>query len=233
MAWPFLTARWANLILANFPTPRKLLEPHLPPGLELDERDGQVWSSLVGFQFLNTRVLGIPWPGFRNFPEWNLRFYVRHGDERGVVFVREFVPQRFVAAIARLVYNEPYSAAEMTMSIEESETKVKAEYTVDYEGMKHRLHAIGRKPAITPHPEDDATWFKEHAWGYGTTRKGRVLRYNVQHPTWTILPIEEFDCEIDWARLYGPEWEPMNALSPHSVYLATGSEIAVYPHGSL
>ena len=33
--------------------------------------------SLVGFQFLRTRVLGLPIPLHRNFEEINLRFYVR------------------------------------------------------------------------------------------------------------------------------------------------------------
>jgi uncharacterized protein YqjF (DUF2071 family) len=64
----FLTARWCNLILANFEVPRELLHPLVPPGCELDRRDGVCWASLVGFQFLGTRVLGIGWPGFRNFP---------------------------------------------------------------------------------------------------------------------------------------------------------------------
>ncbi|HSQ57361.1 MAG TPA: DUF2071 domain-containing protein, partial [Gemmata sp.] len=93
----FLTARWCNLILANYPVPEELLRPLLPPGCELDRRDGACWASLVGFQFLQTRVLGIGWPGFRNFPEWNLRFYVTHEGQRGVAFVREFVPSWFVA----------------------------------------------------------------------------------------------------------------------------------------
>jgi uncharacterized protein YqjF (DUF2071 family) len=68
----FLTAQWRNLILANFAVPEELLGPLLPPGCELDRRAGACWASLVGFQFLGTRVLGIGWPGFRNFPEWTM-----------------------------------------------------------------------------------------------------------------------------------------------------------------
>src|SRR5213075_3299402 len=71
-----------------------LLERRLPPGLELDTRDGRAFASLVAFDFLDTRVLGVPWPGYRDFTELNLRFYVHRGLERGVVFVREFVPHR-------------------------------------------------------------------------------------------------------------------------------------------
>src|SRR4051794_14135342 len=106
MARPFLNARWLNLFLATYAVPASLLERRLPPGLELDTRDGQAFASLVAFQYENTRVLGVPWPGYRNFAELNLRFYARRGGERGVVFLREFVPQRLVAWVARTVYNE-------------------------------------------------------------------------------------------------------------------------------
>src|SRR5260221_10578986 len=113
----FLTARWSNLIIASYVAPRKLLSPLLPPGLELDCRDGQCFVSLVAFDFHNTKVLGVPWPGFQNFLELNLRFYVRHGNQRGVVFVREFVPRRLVAWMARTLYNEPYHASRMSSRV--------------------------------------------------------------------------------------------------------------------
>ena len=73
----------------------RAVRPHLPPGTELDRRDGSAWCSLVGFQFLDTRVLGVGWPGFRHFPEWNLRFYVRRGDERGGAAALQSPGQRF------------------------------------------------------------------------------------------------------------------------------------------
>ena len=88
----FLTARWTNLCLLNYAVPPSALEPHLPRGLSLDTHEGEAFISLVAFDFLDTRVLGIPWPGYRNFPEINLRFYARQGDRRGVVFIREWVP---------------------------------------------------------------------------------------------------------------------------------------------
>jgi uncharacterized protein YqjF (DUF2071 family) len=69
----FLRAHWSNLVLASFAVPPELLRPRLPAGLELDTRDGSAFCSLVAFEFLRTRVLGVPWPGFRDFPEWTKR----------------------------------------------------------------------------------------------------------------------------------------------------------------
>lgn len=233
MARPFLTASWQNLILANYTVPEELLRPLLPPGLELDRRSGRCFASLVGFQFLQTRVLGISWPGFRHFPEWNLRFYVRHGDQRGVCFVREFVPQWFVATVARVIYNEPYRSARMTMSVQEQSDTLTAAYTVAWGGRVHSLRATGDRPAMRPGPDSDEHFFKEHSWGFGVTRRGTLLRYEVAHPEWDVYPVRSFVADVDWGTLYGPEWTVMNGVEPASVVLAAGSTVLVYPKGKL
>jgi uncharacterized protein YqjF (DUF2071 family) len=227
----FLTARWCNLILANFAVPEGLLRPLVPPGCELDRREGECWASLVGFQFLGTRALGVGWPGYRNFPEWNLRFYVSHQGRRGVCFVREFVPQWSVATIARVLYNEPYRSARMTMDVKEQPDAITATYSVKWANRIHSLRAVGAKPAIRPGADSPEHWFKEHSWGFGTSRRGKLIRYEVNHPEWDVYPLREFAFDVDWAALYGPEWAPMNGVQPASVVFAVGSEISVYPKG--
>src|SRR3954447_13320947 len=118
--WSFLTAEWRHLCLITYAVEPQRLVRYLPPGLELDTLNGEAFVSLVAFDFLNTRVLGIPWPGYRNFPEINLRFYVREGERRGVAFVREFVPKRLIAWLARGLYNEPYATAPMRSVVREN-----------------------------------------------------------------------------------------------------------------
>src|SRR5262249_32851359 len=115
----FMSARWSNLVLVNFRVSAEMLQPWLPSGLELDRHDGSAWASLVAFDFRDTRVLGVPWPGYRDFSEVNLRFYVRHGSDRGVVFIREFVPLRCVAFLARTLYREPYTTARMSSEVDD------------------------------------------------------------------------------------------------------------------
>jgi uncharacterized protein YqjF (DUF2071 family) len=232
-SWPFLTARWTNLLLASFAVPEHLLRPRLPPGLELDRRDGHAFASLVFFDFLDTRVLGVPWPGFRSFPEINLRFYVRRGDERGVVFVREFVPQRFVAWMARSLYNEPYVAAPMHSAVSESPDRIHVEHSLTFAGRTHTARASGAKPSRPAEPDGLETFFKEHHWGFGRTRSGRTLGYRVWHPVWSVYPVQEVNIDLDWASVYGAEWSVMQDSRPVSVVLAVGSEIAVYPKGRL
>jgi uncharacterized protein YqjF (DUF2071 family) len=231
--WPFLTARWTHLFLATFVVPRDLLLPRVPSGLELDLRDGEAFASLVCFDFLDTRVLGVPWPGFRNFPELNLRFYVRRGQERGVVFVREFVPQPLVAWIARTLYNERYLATTMSSTVTDAPDSLCVEHRLSFAGKTHTMRAVGSKPAHVPPSTSVEAFFKEHHWGYGKTRRGRTLRYHVWHPVWAVYPITEAHIDLDWSAVYGPEWAVMQGVTPTSTVLAVGSDVAVYPKGKL
>ena len=100
--------------MLNYEVDPSLLSRLVPPGTELDFWNHKTYISLVGFQFLKTRVLGMSFPFDPNFEEVNLRFYVQrgHGTEsrRGVVFDREIVPRKAVAAIAGVFYGEQYVA---------------------------------------------------------------------------------------------------------------------------
>ncbi|MGH7174133.1 MAG: YqjF family protein [Gemmataceae bacterium] len=233
MSRPFLTAEWRNLFLATYAVPPSLLQPRLPAGLELDTRDGNAFVSLVAFQFLNTRVLGVPWPGYRNFPELNLRFYVRHGGDRGVIFVREIVSERLVAWLARTIYNEPYRVAPLTSHCQEDDAGRTMEYRLMWGKCEQMLRVSGRKPAYLPAQDSDEHFFKEHHWGYGRTRRGHALRYEVAHPPWEVLPVPSYHIDMDWGSVYGREWEFLSKATPMSTVFALGSAIAVYPKGTL
>jgi hypothetical protein len=119
----------------------------------------------------------------------------------------------------------------MTMEVKELPETLTATYTVRWANRLHSLRAVGAKPAIRPPADSLEHWFKEHSWGFGTSRRGKLIRYEVNHPEWDVYPLREFAFDVDWATLYGPEWAPMNGISPASVVFAVGSEISVYPKG--
>src|SRR6478735_605434 len=119
---PFLRAEWRSLVMLNYEVAPEVLTPWLPAGTELDQWHGRTLMSMVGFRFLQTRVLGITIPFHENFPEVNLRFYVRRNCggtwRRGVVFVREIVPRRAIAGVAQLLYGERYVRCPMRHSVQ-------------------------------------------------------------------------------------------------------------------
>ena len=70
----FLSSDWLFLAMLNYEVDRSVLEPYLPRGTQLDEWEGKLYMSVVGFLFLKTKIYGIPVPFHRDFEEINLRF---------------------------------------------------------------------------------------------------------------------------------------------------------------
>ena len=113
----FLAAEWRKLAIANYEIDKSILTDFIPFGTELDLWNNKCYVSLVGFMFINTKLLGIKIPFHTNFEEVNLRFYVKKLEnnewKRGVVFIKEIVPKSALTFVANMVYNENYETMEM------------------------------------------------------------------------------------------------------------------------
>src|SRR5262249_44308851 len=127
----FLTANWRYLAMLNYVVDPRLITPLVPLGTEIDFENGETFLSVVGFLFLDTRLLGLPIPLHRDFEDVNLRFYVRRRSaytwRRGVVFIRELVRRRGIALVARTFYGENYVAVPMKHEIEHLAAGLKVE----------------------------------------------------------------------------------------------------------
>jgi hypothetical protein len=228
MPRPFLTTAWRDLLLFNWRVDPRLLQPHLPAGTELDSYQGSHYVSLVGFRFLDLAVRGVPALGYRDFPEVNLRFYVRRevaGQvHRGVVFFREMTPHRMVEWVARCFYNEPYQTLPMRYEVNDRHTGYEWQQGSHWSGMA--VEASGEWH--DPDPESIDVFFIEHYWGYNRQRDGTTMEYEVTHPKWLVrlAKLTRFDPGL--AKLYGPEWGELLATEPESVVLAEGSQVAVF-----
>jgi uncharacterized protein len=224
----FLTAEWKNLINITYAVDPGMLLPHLPEGLELDLIDGKAFVSFVAFEFREVRVKGVKIPFHINFPEINLRFYVNRKGERGVVFIKEFVPKYFVALIARSFYNEPYHSIRMS-STNGSLLDVKwAEHKFRVKGISQDVSVMAGNKPFTPQKESLEHYFKEHGLGFGKDKKGKTLAYKVEHPVWEIYPVKEYKLNVDFGKMYGDKWKILNDTKPFNVMFAKGSEVLLF-----
>jgi uncharacterized protein YqjF (DUF2071 family) len=230
----FLRAEWRNLVMLNYEVDPALLLGLVPRGTELDAWAGRTFVSLVGFLFARTRLLGVPVPLHRTFEEVNLRFYVRRavgGDvRRAVTFVRELVPRRAIATVARLAYNEPYAAVPMRhLYGVETEQGVPsfAEYRWKsagaWSGM--RVSPVGRGAPAEPGSEEE--FITEHYWGYTRQRDGSTVEYQVAHPRWRVWRVEDVRLLGDLEGVYGREFARVLSAPPSSAFLADGSAVVV------
>ncbi len=219
--------------MLNYEVDASLLRPFVPAGTELDQCGGKNFVSLVGFRFLRTRLFGfLPIPLHSNFDEVNLRFYVRRrvADEvrRGVVFIREIVPRRAIAFVARTFYNENYCAAPMSHEIRstgEGQLSVAYRWRRDQCGNEIRLETKGSSEL--PQVESAEQFITEHYWGYAAQPDGGCVEYRVAHPSWRVWQTRQAAFEGDAATFYGNDLAAVLRGKPASAFLAEGSAVTV------
>jgi len=230
----FLTATWRRLAMLNYEIEPSVLTGRVPAGCELDSLAGRAFVSVVGFEFLRTRVLRVSVPFHRNFEEVNLRFYVRRKAEgtwrRGVVFVKELVPRWAIAWVARLVYGENYICLPMRHSAEG--TADAGSKTLAYQWHRGEawegLSVEFSGSAALFSDEAEETFITEHYWGYSQQRDGSTVEYRVEHPRWRVWRAEAASLECEVASLYGPEFVEVLSTSPRTAFVAEGSPVVVH-----
>ncbi len=228
----FLTAEWRNLAMLNYEVDAGLLLPFVRAGTELDRWNGKVFVSMVGFRFLKTKVFGLTIPFHSNFDEVNLRFYVRRreGDEvrRGVVFIREIVPRRAIALVARTFYNENYIALPMaheTRSTDDNGLAVAYRWRTEAGWSAIRLETQGKSELANDGSHEQ--FITEHYWGYAAQSDGSCVEYRVTHPAWRVWSARCAEFEGDVEDLYGKEFAAVLRGKQSSALLADGSEVTV------
>lgn len=227
----FLTAKWQNLIMANYEIEPAILLPYLPKGVELDYFHGKAYVSLVGFLFKDSSIFNIPIPSMGTFEEVNLRFYVvrRLGNElrRGVVFINETVPNKIVAWVANKLYKEHYIAipTKHKWTFENDKKEIAYEWKVKSKWNSINVLASNSKQKMEKDSMEEFIF--EHYFGYTKVNSYKSIEYKINHPRWEINPIQNHQINCDFSAFYGDNFNVLNNTKPNSVMLAEGSAISV------
>ena len=228
----FLKANWENIIMVNYEIDPEVLQPFLPKGVTLDLFDGKAYVSLVGFMFKNTKIFRIPIPYLGNFEEINLRFYVQRKEgntiKRGVVFINETIPYRIVAWMANKLYKEHYTVVPTKHFIHQKGEKqqVKFEWLLDKK-WNHIFVESGTlsKEMFAGSLEE---FIYEHYYGYTMISDNTTEEYRLQHPSWHMQEVINYDICCDFSAMYGDAFSVLNESKPTAVFLAKGSSVKVY-----
>lgn len=225
----FLKAEWRKLAIINYEINPEVLEKYLPKGTELDFYKGKCYVSVVGFMFLNTKLLGLPIPFHRNFEEVNLRFYVKKKEgndwKRGVVFIKEIVPKPALSFVANSVYKENYKTVPMKNIIHQKDQELLIKYSwKDKEW--HSIEISAESEPLKMENNSEFEFITEHYYGF-TKKENKTSEYQVCHPKWDYYLIKNYQLKINFQKVYGNDFECLNHRKPMSVMLAEGSEIEV------
>ena len=227
---PFLTARWQNLVMLTYAVDPRALIDRVPPGTTLDSYHGKTLVSLIGFQFLDTKVLGAPVPFHQDFEEVNLRFYVKRNVDdtvrHGVVFLCEIVPRPVVGGMARLLYREPYIIAPMRSVVADGPTP-DAEYNWHVRNRWHYLAARADQGGAPPAAGSIEEFVTVRHWGYNGEAGKDTLEYKVDHPAWRVWKAKDVRVDVDAEGICGAD-VARQLTNPISTLVADGSSVTIH-----
>ena len=222
-------------MFANYAIDPAVLTPLLPKGTKLGLHHGNCYVSLVAFQFLDTKVFGIPAFSNRNFEEINLRFYIKRPisdgkEQSGVAFIKEIVSSRLVAWTARTLYGENYVAMNMSHEIKNNQATrdLKLTYKCGVKELSNKFSATVSPGSQMSGDEVLGPYITEHYWGYSRPEKTTTVEYEVKHPKWTVNQVIEYSIDFDFEGLYGTSFKSLSEIGPSSVFYCNGSNVTVH-----
>ena len=186
---------WEDLLFEHWRVPPELLRPLIPAGLELETFDGSAWIAVVPFRMTGVRPRATPaLPWLSDFPELNVRTYVRAGGKAGVWFFSLDADQPVAVAAARRLFHLGYRWAEMSCESVGEAIAYRSRRRRAAEGQAEYRANYWPLPAAVPTPRGSLGDFLVNRFClYAADRRGRLYRGEIDHPPW---PLQEAAAEV-------------------------------------
>ena len=157
---------------------------------ELDLFDGSAWVGIVPFHMTNVAPRAVPsLPWVSEFPELNVRTYVRVGTRPGIYFFSLDAGSTLAVHAARALLNLPYHAASMTVSQMpdglEYRSSRNSERSAEFSG---RYRPLG--PAFVAAGGSLEQFLTERYCLYHLDHHGAPYRLDIHHPPWLLQRAE-------------------------------------------
>ena len=212
---PASRQRWEAMTFLHWRYPVEVLEAVVPPGLAVDTHDGITgWVSITPFLMKDFRVGPLPpVPGASDFPETNVRTYVRGPDGRDGLWFFSLEADSVATVLgASSVYGVPYQFADMAVA-RGDEVRYRSRRR-DSPGIGHEITVRPERPC--PAPAELDHWLTGR-WRAYSVVAGGLATVPVQHEPWPLWEASLVNLEqtlLTAAGLPEPDDEPLVQYSP-------------------
>ena len=191
--WPMpdrpwvMTQTWHDLLFAHWVVDATHLRRRVPDMFELDLYDGAAWLAIVPFHMTNVAPRGVPsLPWVSEFPELNVRTYVRVGDRPGIYFFSLDAGSVIAVQAARALFNLPYHTATMQVGRTASGT---VEYSSSRSSAPPGELRATYQPTGSPFAPMAGSveyFLTERYCLYHCDHRGGPYRLEIHHPPWSL-----------------------------------------------
>lgn len=221
---PVMVQRWTDVVFLHWRYPVEIVQSLLPPGVDVDTYDGSAWIGLVPFRMEGLGVPGLATlPLVGEFPEVNVRTYVRSGARRGVWFFSLDIDRLLPTVVARTAYRLPYcfGHVEHRRVGEIVTSRVRRRWPREVDTGRSE---IAVRTGVPVDGTDPLAHFLTSRWGLiAATRRGALRHAAVDHPPWRLHGAEVLHLDD---RLVVAAGLPAPTGAPHALW-APGVDVRV------
>ena len=181
-----MTQTWHDLLFAHWPVDAEALRERVPAEFDLDLFEGTAWLAIVPFHMTNVAPRGVPsLPWISEFPELNVRTYVRVDDKPGIYFFSLDAGSTLAVQAARSLLNLPYYSATMRVTPKAP--------NIDYDSRRDASTLASLSGSYRPVGaafeaiEGSLEYFlTERYCLYNLDHRDRPYRLDIHHPPWPL-----------------------------------------------
>jgi hypothetical protein len=230
-----LQTHFKELLLLNFEIDPKILENHLPRGLNIAYYNDAAFVSLIAMQNSKVNYKGFTFP-ISSFPTLGLRFYVerktKQGVNKGVYYIRQYVPRKSLAIIQNWLYQSmprvmKIKCANTGFNENDSAVMPVAQYDWYAKDNWNHVKVTGHSILRIGEKETKEKFVLDHHHLY-YYRKNILCESYAEHPAWVTWGAASGNFDCDSESLFGREFVKPLKRRPASVFLARGSDVTVY-----
>ena len=229
-------ATWQDFVVINFDVDPRIVEKHLPDGLQVDLYNDHTFVTVIAFTCKDTMLKGMRIPFHSNYLQLQLRCYVKRNVDdqvkRGVFFLKRYVPSRRVARLMSWWTGQEYLPLKMRndcTGFHETDPKIMPEAQYEWQINDHwnKLKIKARSERRKIRPEGKDRFILDHKYAYYANSKG-LFEYRVESPPWLYWDAASGDMDIDVEPLFGKDFARPMRHRPSSVTLSRGSDVTVF-----
>ena len=199
----------------------------IPEALQLDTFRDMAWVAITPFRMSGVRPIALPpIPFASDFPELNVRTYVRHGAHAGVFFFSLDAASALAVRAARMATGLPYYHARMGCSRAGTEVRYRSsrrkrgELAAEFVATYRPTGSVFRAE-----PQSLEHWLTERYCLF-VMRGPKLYRLDIEHEPW---PLQPASAEIQRNTMDEANGIALPATAPHVLYSARLDVVAHLP----
>jgi uncharacterized protein YqjF (DUF2071 family) len=191
---PLFLADWLRPVFVHYEVPVAKLQRDVP--FELDLHEGRAYVSLVAFTMRGMRPFrGGPFAAWlfkpiANNDFLNVRTYVRHRGEPGILFLTEWMNNRFSVRLGPWTFGLPYRFGELNYEHRHENGSLSGTVRETIRGPSFEYQAELTQPTFTPCPAGSLGQFLLERYTAFTSHQSSRRFFRIWHEPWKQQTIQ-------------------------------------------